>query len=262
MLDLNLSGKTALVSGASKGIGRATAIELADLGATVIGLARNQQELQKLVAELPTPNNQHHDFIACDLTNHAELRSCVLEKLKNCTITILINNAGGPKPGPISEATAEQFIQAMQMHLLANVTLTELLLPGMRREQYGRIINIISTSVKSPIDGLGVSNTTRWAVAAWAKTLSYEVAKDGITVNDILPGFTATERLKQLFEHQAAQNDISFEAMQAKSINTIPAKRLGEAKEIAAAIAFLATPAAAYINGVALAVDGGRTQTL
>ena len=262
MLDLNLENKNALVCGASQGIGYATAVELAEHGANVIVLARNEEKLKALVDNLPCPHNQQHDYIACDLADLKTLERKITQRLQESAIEILVNNAGGPKPGPIVEATPDQFDAAMRMHLHANVVLTNCLLPGMREKQYGRIINIISTSVKSPIETLGVSNTVRWAVSAWSKTLSYEVAKDGVTVNNVLPGFIETKRLQTFVEHQAKLANLDYDTMYSKLRETVPAKRIGVPREMAQAIVFLASPAAAYINGVALAIDGGRTHVL
>jgi 3-oxoacyl-[acyl-carrier protein] reductase len=177
-------------------------------------------------------------------------------------VHILINNTGGPPAGTAQTATIEAFETAFRQHLLANQTLLQALLPAMRATGYGRIVNVISTSVKEPIAGLGVSNTIRAAVASWAKTLASELAADGITVNNVLPGYTHTQRLDSLLATRATATGRSVEDIADGILADVPAGRFGEATEIAAVIAFLCTPAAAYVNGVSIAVDGGRTRAL
>jgi 3-oxoacyl-[acyl-carrier protein] reductase len=177
-------------------------------------------------------------------------------------VHILINNSGGPPGGPAHVATTAAFETAFRQHLLAGQTLLQALLPGMRASGYGRIVNVISTSVKEPIAGLGVSNTVRAAVAGWAKTLSGELAVDGITVNNVLPGYTRTGRLDSLLAAKASASNQGEDEIAQDLMATIPARRFGEASEVAAVIAFLCTPAAAYVNGVSIAVDGGRTRAL
>jgi 3-oxoacyl-[acyl-carrier protein] reductase len=261
MLDLNLSGKRALVCGASKGIGRACAKELADLGCEIIALARDETALRDLISSLPT--KQQHSYLSLDLSDFSNLQQAIRDEIsQRGTINILINNAGGPAPGPIAEATDAQFEAAFKIHLRASALLASCVIPGMKIKQFGRIINIVSSSVKSPINDLGVSNTVRWAVAAWAKTLSYEVAKFGITVNSVLPGSIETGRLVSLMQGQADKRKIEMEVIRQEMIAQIPAGRIGSPEEVARVIAFLSTPAASYINGIAIPVDGGRTKVL
>lgn len=255
LTNLDLSGQRALVCGASEGIGRATAIELAGLGATVTVMARSQDKLQAVVAELP---GDGHDFQVADFDNTAALEKLIKETLAPRDYDILINNAGGPPGGSITAAEPDDFLVAFRRHLVANQRLVQGLLQGMRERKHGRIINIISTSVYEPIPGLGVSNTIRAAVAGWAKTLSKEVAADGITVNNVLPGFTETGRLEKLFAAKAEKTDQLPDAVAQAALQQIPAGRFARPEETAAAIAFLASPAAAYITGVSLPVDGGR----
>jgi 3-oxoacyl-[acyl-carrier protein] reductase len=261
-MDLNIQGKTALVCGASQGIGKACCQELALLGANVIALSRQKGRLQEVVACLDTTKGQQHDLIAVDVGDRLQLKQQVESHLERTSIEILINNTAGPKPGPIKDAKEQTFLQGIENHLLVNRLLVELTLPGMKKHQFGRIINITSTSVKIPIPGLGVSNTVRAAVASWAKTLSLEVASDGITVNTVLPGFTKTPRLDSLIETKAKAGQTSFDVVAQNMKHSVPVGRFAKAQEIAAACAFLASPAASYINGVALAVDGGRTGCL
>lgn len=262
MMNLNLTGKNALVCGGSKGIGKAVAIELAALGANVIVAARSSDLLAEIVTHLPNSVPQNHGFLVVDMQNPEELVKKVRTLSMTRTIHILVNNSGGPPGGPILLAKPEEFTQAMQAHLLASHRLVTLLSPGMKQEKFGRIINIISTSVKEPIAGLGVSNTVRGAMASWAKTVSLELAPFGVTVNNILPGFTRTQRLASLVENWAGQRKITIAEMENELFEVVPMRRFANPEEIAAVAAFLATPAASYVTGVSLAVDGGRTKSI
>jgi 3-oxoacyl-[acyl-carrier protein] reductase len=259
-MNLSLLGKNALVGGASAGIGRAVAIELAALGANVTLLARTEKTLQDALSMLDTSQGQLHSYLAVDYTNHDALLAAV--RTLNHPVHILVNNTGGPPGGPITEADPAAFIAAFQQHLVANQLLAREVLPGMKDAGFGRIVNVISTSVKEPLDNLGVSNTTRWAVAGWAKTWANEAGKFGITVNNVLPGYTRTGRLDEIVEKRAAATGQTPEAVAEMFKSHVPAKRFAEPGEVAAAVAFLASPAAAYINGVNLPVDGGRTKSL
>lgn len=261
-MDLSLHGKNALVGGASAGIGRAAAIELAALGAQVTVVARTEATLRETLAALDTSRGQQHEILVADYANLDDLLAKVNALLSRHPIHILVNNTGGPPGGPITEASGAAFLSAYQHHLLCNHALAQAVLPGMKAAGYGRIVNVISTSVKEPLEGLGVSNTTRWAVASWAKTWAGEVAPFGITVNNVLPGFTRTGRLTDLIEKRAAAQGIDIEQVEAQWRQTVPARRFAQPEEVAAAVAFLASPAAAYINGVNLPVDGGRTKSL
>lgn len=263
MIDVNLTGKTALVFGASQGIGKACAIQLAKQNATIHACARNKVELLKLVNSLPKTQQSPHAYSVLDLLDSATLAEQLdIILAKHHTIDIVINNAGGPQPGPITAATADDFANAFTMHVQANVLIAQKLLPRMKEQRHGRIINIISSSVKSPIENLGVSNTTRWAVAALAKTLSYEVAEFGVTVNSVLPGFIMTPRLRQLIASRAKDAAVSDAEMEIMMCKTVPTARLGDPEEVANVVGFLASPAASYVNGVALTVDGGKTRCL
>lgn len=250
-MDISLKGKTALVCGASQGIGAACAQVLAEMGARILLVSRSADKLETVLRALP---GSGHQVFACDLSQAPERQKLCSWIQKNAPVHILLNNSGGPAPGPIAEAKADEFVQALQAHVVACAELSQACLPGMKSEKYGRILNIISTSVKVPIPNLGVSNTTRAAVAAWAKTLAGEVASHGITVNSVLPGYTATERLEKLSK--------GSDETKKQWLKTIPAARFGEPVEIANVVGFLASPAASYVNGVALAVDGGRTGCL
>lgn len=262
-MQLDLAGRHALVCGASRGIGRACAIELAELGASVTVLARSSEKLKALVTELPRRHaNQHHASISVDMADSDRLRQQLQAAIAEQPRHILINNTGGPPGGPAHTADPEDYMAALRQHLVAGQVLVQAVLPGMREAGFGRVVNIISTSVKEPIAGLGVSNTTRAAVAGWAKTLSRELAGDGITVNNVLPGYTRTDRLAGLITAKSQKSGQSEDEVARAMRANVPAGRFGEAGEVAAVVAFLCTPAAAYVNGVSIAVDGGRTRAL
>lgn len=261
-MNLNLTGKQAVVCGSTQGIGKAAAHELALLGAHVTLIARNETKLKEGVQELNKLGDVQHDYIVADFSNPEEVEECIHHYASKNTAHILVNNTGGPPAGPAIEAEVSAFTKAFQNHLVCNHLLTQALVPGMKQAQYGRIINIISTSVKVPIRGLGVSNTIRGAVASWAKTLASELAPFGITVNNVLPGTTMTARLDSIIQSTAEKNGISYQEAKARMIAEVPAGRISEPHEVAAAIAFLATPAAAYITGINVPVDGGRTGSL
>jgi 3-oxoacyl-[acyl-carrier protein] reductase len=261
-MDLNLSRKRAVVCGSTQGIGRACAIELSLLGASVTLVARNELKLTETLSQLDTSSGQQHDYIVADFDDPDELKAQILQYASRNTAHILVNNTGGPPPGQAVDAELTDFLRAFSSHLLCNQILVQALSPGMISEGYGRIINIISTSVKMPIRGLGVSNTIRGAVANWSKTLSMELGKHGITVNNVLPGATMTGRLESIIQRNAEKSEKTFEESIAEMIREIPAGRIADPKEVAAAVAFLATPAAGYINGINVPVDGGRTGTL
>jgi len=261
-MNLDLRGKRAVVGGSTQGIGKASAIELALLGATVTLLSRNEEMLKAVVKELPTPAGQVHDYLVADFNNPDQLKSVIEKFAKNSPVQILINNTGGPPAGQAIDAAPEEFIKALTSHLICNQILVQAVVDGMKRSGYGRIINIISTSVKVPLKGLGVSNTTRGAVANWSKTLSIELAPFGITVNNVLPGSTMTGRLDSLIKSKAEKAGKSYDEIKREMIAEVPAGRISEPHEVAAAVAFLASPAAGYINGINVPVDGGRTGSL
>ncbi|MCC9136588.1 SDR family oxidoreductase [Pontibacter silvestris] len=262
-MDLNLKNKRAIVCGSTQGIGKAVAVELAQLGASVTLVARNEEKLKETVQELDHANGQQHDFIVADFADTEEVKAQIAAYVQQQNeVHILVNNTGGPPGGPITEAKPEEFLKAFNMHLINNHNLAQAVVPLMKKAGYGRIINIISTSVKEPIAGLGVSNTTRGAVASWAKTMANELGQFGITVNNVLPGSTKTGRIYALVESRAEKSGRDKQEVQQEMEQSIPARRFAEPEEVAAAAAFLATRAAAYINGVSLAVDGGRTGSI
>ena len=262
-MNLNFNEKNALICGSSQGIGKAVAIELAKLGANIILVARNEIKLKKTLLELDTTKNQQHAYICADFSNPVELKSKIENYLQSKKILhILVNNTGGPPAGTVSLAKPEEFLIAFNNHLICNHILAQAVIPGMKAEKFGRIINIISTSVKQPLPGLGDSNTIRAAVANWSKTLASEVASFGITVNNVLPGATNTVRLQSIFEDKAVKTGKSVEEIKQEMLQEIPINRFAESSEIANAIAFLASPAASYITGINVPVDGGRTLCL
>jgi 3-oxoacyl-[acyl-carrier protein] reductase len=262
-MDLNLSGKHALVCGASEGIGRAAAWALAEQGADVTALARRETALVELVAALPHAHAaQAHAFLVADLSDRAALKQVLDRHAAKGPVHILVNNTAGPPGGPAHAASAENYLAVFEQHLVANQVLLQAVLPGMKSAGWGRIVNVISTSVKEPIANLGVSNTIRGAVDSWAKTLASELGPFGITVNNVLPGYTRTQRLEQILQERATATGKSTADIAQAMLATVPAGRFAEAAEIAAAIAFLASPAAGYVNGINLPVDGGRTRSL
>jgi len=260
MSEQNLKGYHALVCGASRGIGRACAEALAERGARLTLVARNQEALESVRAALPGNKNAGHAALALDLDDTRALAGRLNEVVEPAHI--LINNAGGPPGGPLIEARPDEFRRGFERLLIAAHLLTQHCVPGMRKAGYGRIINIISTSVREPIPGLGVSNTIRAACAGWAKTLSRELAPDAITINNVLPGFTATDRLASLFDARAERAGKSREEVEKAALAGVPAGRFAQPAEIAAAVAFLAGPDAGYITGSSLAVDGGRLHAI
>lgn len=258
-----LNGKSALVCGSSAGIGRASALELARLGARITLMARNETKLQSVLEELKGISGLDHDYIVADFNSHAEVERAIEVYLKgHAGFDILVNNNGGPPAGPITEAEPAAFVRAFEQHVLCNQVLVKAVFPSMKQKGYGRVINIISTSVKLPLHGLGVSNTIRAAVANWAKTLANELGKFGITVNNVLPGATLTGRLEQIIDNKASKIDRSNREVEAEMLAEIPVGRFAKPEEIAWAVCYLASPAANYVNGINLPVDGGRTGNL
>jgi len=262
MLSLSLAGKTALVAGSTQGIGLASAQALASLGAGCVLISRNEEKLKEALKTLDTTNGQRHSYLVADFQQPEQVRSVVAAFVKQQSIDILINNSGGPAGGPITEAKPEDFLNAFQQHLICNHLLVQTVSGGMKSAGYGRIVNIISTSVKIPLHGLGVSNTIRGAVASWAKTMANELGQFGITVNNVLPGSTTTGRLEAIINNKAAKTGKSKETIEKEMTEEVPAKRFGKPEEIAAMVAFLCTPAAAYANGTSIPVDGGRTGSI
>jgi 3-oxoacyl-[acyl-carrier protein] reductase len=250
-VDLNLTNKRALVCGSTQGIGKAVALELASLGASVVLVARDAHKLKVVMNELPTSHNQTHEFIAVDFSDYNAVKTAIESYL-----------TGGPKGGPIIDADITEFITTFNQHLICNHLLVQALVPGMKTLGGGSIVNIISTSVKQPLPGLGVSNTIRGAVASWSKSLANELGGFNIRVNNVLPGATNTIRLQGIAEAKSEKTGEQVADIFSDMAKESPMKRIAEAEEIAAAVAFLVSPAASYINGINVPVDGGRTKSL
>jgi 3-oxoacyl-[acyl-carrier protein] reductase len=261
-MNLSLENKSAIICGSTQGIGLAIAIELAQLGANCILMARNEIALKDALDLLPVNQNQEHTFLIADFNKTIDVKSVIEKFMQNNTVHILINNTGGPAGGAIIDAKEEDFVNTFNQHLICNHILTKAVVPSMKKENYGRIINIISTSVKIPLNNLGVSNTIRGAVASWAKTMANELGQFNITVNNVLPGATNTIRLQNIIKTNATKKEKEVLEIEKEMQQEIPMKRFGEASEIAAVAAFLASPAASYVNGVSIPVDGGRTGSL
>lgn len=258
-MNLSLEGKNAIVCGSTQGIGLAIAKELALLGAHCTLMARNEDALKKVITELPGFQKQQHGYLVADFSNTRQVNKVIEEHVKHHAVHILVNNTGGPSPGAIIEASEDEFIEAFDQHLVCNHLLTKVVVPSMIKEGYGRIINILSTSIRIPLKNLGVSGTIRAAVASWAKTMANELGQFNITVNNLLPGNISTQRLSSIVQSNAKKQEMRIHEIEEKMKDDIPMKRFGEPAEIAAVAAFLASPAASYVSGTSIAVDGGKT---
>ncbi|HJS55388.1 MAG TPA: SDR family oxidoreductase [Chitinophagaceae bacterium] len=261
-MNLSLEGKYAVICGSTRGIGFAIAEELALLGANCTLIARNKGSLENAVQVLDIALRQEHNYLVADFSKPEELKKIIQDHVLKHPVHILINNTGGPAAGPITEAAEEDFLNTFNQHLICNHILAKAVITSMKKGGYGRIINIISTSVKIPLKNLGVSNTIRGAVASWSKTMANELGQFNITVNNVLPGFTATRRLSTLIDVIAKRGNKAADIIEKNMKEEVPMKRFGDASEIAAVAAFLASPAASYVNGVSIPVDGGRTGSI
>lgn len=260
---ITFENKNAVVCGSTQGIGKAIAVELAKSKAHITLIARNEEKLQQLVKELPNESNRPHDYICVDFNNPDELKSKLTNYVQNNpTVHILINNTGGPPSGPILNAKIEEFQKALANHLFCNHILAQSFIPGMKDEGYGRIVNIVSTSVRQPLNNLGVSNTTRAAVSGWAKTLANELAPHKITVNNILPGPTRTGRLTEILEGRRKKANKTMQEAEEDYVKDVPIGRVAEPEEVAYGAVFLCSEQASYITGHSLPVDGGRIKSL
>ena len=261
-MNLSLEGRNAVICGSTQGIGWAIAEELALLGANCVLIARNEEGLRTAIQILDIALRQEHHYLVADFSKPEQVKKVIAEHVRDNEVHILINNTGGPPAGPITEAGEKEFLDAFNQHLVCNHILAKAVIPSMKAAGFGRIINIISTSVKIPLKNLGVSNTIRGAVASWAKTMANELGQFNITVNNVLPGFTRTQRLESIIDGIAKKNKTAPEIIQTNMQEEVPMKRFAEVSEIAAVAAFLASPAASYVNGVSIAVDGGRTGSI
>ncbi len=261
-MNLSLEGKNAIICGSTQGIGLAIAGELALLGANCTMMARNEESLKEVIHELDTGMRQTHNYLVVDFNEPEEVKKTIEEYVKDHIVHILINNTGGPSAGPIVDATEEDFLKAFNQHLICNHILAKAVVPSMKKEKYGRIINIISTSVKIPIKNLGVSNTIRGAVASWAKTMANELGQFNITVNNLLPGSITTQRLTSLIESISQKGNVVMQVVEQNMKDEIPMRRFGHPSEIAAVAAFLASPSGSYVNGTSIPVDGGKVGSI
>lgn len=257
-MDLGLNGRVALVAAASRGLGKAIAWELAREGADVAICARGKTQLKETAREIAADTGSRVLAVAADVSvakDVADLVTAVLQRFSR--LDILVNNAGGPPSGPFAIFSDEDWRQAMELNLLSAVRLSRAVIPSMRANHWGRIINLTSVAVKQPIPDLILSNAARSGVIALAKTLSFELAPEGITVNSVCPGFTRTERVEELARARAEREGKDVQEVMASYERQIPMGRLGRPEELAALVAFLASERAAYITGVAIQVDGG-----
>lgn len=262
-MDLRIENRNALVCGASQGMGLSIAQQLAKQGANVTLMARNHDSLVRACQTLNNSGQQNHGVMVADFSNPQTVKSKIETAVsEGQEFHILVNNTGGPPPGLAIDAQPDDFIAAFKQHLICNQMLTQAVVPGMQQAAYGRILNVISTSVKQPLPNLGVSNTIRGAVASWAKTLANELGQYNITVNNVLPGATETGRLAAIFENKAKKTGLSVDEVIAQEKSTIPMRRFGSPEEFANVVGFLASPAAAYVTGINVPVDGGRTACL
>ena len=260
---MELSNKHAVVCGSTQGIGLESAKLMAERGANVTLVARNEEKLKTALTELDSSNGQSHNYLVADFSKPDELKSVIADFISGGNQPhILVNNTGGPKGGPIKDAGTDEFIAAFNQHLICNHILVQAIYPEMIKNGYGRIINVISTSVKQPLANLGVSNTIRGAVANWSKTLANELGQYNITVNNVLPGATNTGRLNSIAEVKAGKTNQSVDEVLGAMAEQSPMQRIAQPKEVAEAIAFLASERASYINGINVPVDGGRTKSL
>ena len=262
-MDLGLKNKVALVAAGSRGLGRAVAEELAAEGASLLLCAREAQTLTETAAAIADRTSAHVLAVPADVTKIDDIKRLVdAGNERFGRIDILVTNAGGPPAGTFDKLTREQWDEAIKLTLLSAVELARQVLPGMKERRWGRIINITSIAVKQPVDGLLLSNSLRAGLTGFARTLANEVAAEGITVNNVLPGYTRTERLEELVEFMAEKQGISVDEFRGTWEKEIPAGRLGEPHEFAAMVAFLASERAAYVTGTSIQVDGGWIRSL
>ncbi len=262
-MELGIQGKVALVAAASKGLGKATALALAEEGCAVAIAARNEADLALAAEEIRRTTGSTILPVRADVSRAADCEALVARvRAELGPVEILVNNAGGPPPGTFTDVTDEDWLAAFQLNLMSAVRLTRLVLPEMRSRRWGRIINIVSLAVKQPIPNLILSNAVRAGVVAMAKTLAGQVAAEGITVNNVCPGYMLTDRVRALAADRAAREGRTVEEVLAESQAAIPMGRLGRPEELAALIAFLASEKASYITGATIQVDGGAIQGL
>lgn len=261
-MKISLVGKSALVGGSSKGIGEAIARQLADSGASVTLMARNKPKMEAIISELDTSHGQKHQFLVVDFSNFESFKEAISSFIQDYPIDILINNTQGPEAGGALEKNVEDYQQAFDLLFKSVVYTTMLALQHMQRQQWGRIINVASISVKEPLNYLALSNSIRAAVVTWAKSLAFDVAKHGITVNNVLTGYFDTDRIAQLNVKKAEKLGVPPSEVRASMEEQVPAKRIGNPQEFGFLTAFLASEKAAYINGTNIPIDGGLLRSI
>ena len=262
-MNLGLKDRVAIVAAASQGLGKACALELAREGAKVVICARDAEAVAATAAEISAATGGEVTWMAIDLTDPVQIRHLANETVRRYSrIDILVTNAGGPPPGYFDDLDDEAWLTAHQLTLMSAVRLIRAVLPAMRVQQWGRIVNVTSISVKQPIDNLVLSNVYRPGVVGLAKTLSAQVATDGITVNNVAPGHTRTARVVQLNKARAAREGKTVDEVLAETASSFPMQRMGEPEELAALVAFLASERASYITGTTIQVDGGAYRGL
>jgi len=257
-MNLKLDGKVVFVGGASKGLGRAAATALANEGAKVVISARNRETLRATADSISRETGSAVMAVPADLSRSDQVRAAIKAVLDDFgRVDILVNNAGGPPVGAFMEFTDEAWEAAFRLNLMSAVTLAREVVPGMKDRHWGRIINLTSIAVKQPLGGLILSNSIRAGVHGWAKSLSNELARLGITVNNVLPGYTLTDRVRGLARTQAEKEGATVDEMLARMQEAIPMKRLGKPEDVGDLVAFLASEQAGYITGASIQIDGG-----
>jgi 3-oxoacyl-[acyl-carrier protein] reductase len=261
-MDLGIRNKVALVTAASQGIGKAAATELINEGCKVAICSSNKENLMKAAEQIKQETGTEPFWVVCDINNSSDIEAAVENAVKEFgSIDILVNNCGGPAPGYFENMDDEKWKDGFQQVLMSAVRFTRLVLPLMKKKNWGRIINVTSLSVKQPVDNLILSNSFRSAVTAFAKTISQQYGEFGITVNNVAPGFILTSRLYELSQKRSEKEGIPQEEILMKMGNSNPVKRIGKPEDIGAAIAFLSSERAGYITGVTLQVDGGQIKS-
>ena len=261
-MNIQLNSKNALVGAATQGIGAGIATELAKCGANVTVISRNEDKLKDFIATLPIVNDkQKHQYLVADFSDFENYQKIITEYFDSNEVDILVNNTNGPQPGLASDKNVDDYQKAFDLLFKTVCETTNLALPKMIQKGNGRIINVSSLSVKEPIPNLALSNSIRSAVIAWSKTLSIEVAKHNVTINNILTGYFDTERIKNLIGHEAEQTNRSVEEIKKEREDKIPMKRLGKPEEYGHLVSFLASDFASYITGTSIPLDGGLNNT-
>lgn len=261
-MNISLQGKKALVGGSSKGIGAAIAKQLAASGASVTLMARSEGRMQELIEEMDSSQGQQHQFLSVDFTDFEAYKAKIRAYFETNTVDILVNNTQGPEGGGALEKKVDDYQNAFDLLFKSVVYTTELALKHMQEQHWGRIINIASISVKEPLNYLALSNTIRAAVVTWAKSLAYDVAKDGITVNSTLTGYFDTDRIAQLNSKKAEKMGVSPDEVRSNMEEQVPVKRIGDPKEYGYLVTFLASEQAAFITGTNIPIDGGLLKSL